>query len=78
MINGESWGVYVSAQQFNTDFVRDWFKHHERRAVEGAGQPLRTRRMEYLGDDVDAYKRIYEIKSRDDAKSWARPHPDVP
>ena len=26
VINGESWGVYVNAQQFNTDFTRDYFK----------------------------------------------------
>jgi len=27
--------------------------------------------MEYLGDDVSAYKRIYEIKTKDDPKAWA-------
>jgi len=26
VINGESWGVYVNAQQFNTDFTRDYYK----------------------------------------------------
>src|SRR5207253_6629789 len=25
VINGESWGIYVNAQQFNKDFIRDWF-----------------------------------------------------
>ena len=27
--------------------------------------------MEYLGDDASAYKRLYEIKTKDDPKSWA-------
>ena len=26
VINGESWGVYLNAEQFNSDFVRDRFK----------------------------------------------------
>ena len=38
---------------------------HDRRI-----RPLR-RGLEYLGDDIPAYKRIYEIKSKDDPKSWA-------
>src|SRR5204863_7101540 len=25
VINGESWGVYVNAQQFNKDFAKEWF-----------------------------------------------------
>ncbi len=25
VINGESWGIYVNAQQFNKDFVKEWF-----------------------------------------------------
>lgn len=26
VINGESWGIYVNAQPFNKDFIRDSFK----------------------------------------------------
>ena len=26
VINGENWGLYVNAQQFNKDFTRDFFK----------------------------------------------------
>ena len=32
VINGESWGVYVNAQQFNKDFLRDYFKTDRARA----------------------------------------------
>ena len=44
VINGESWGVYVNAQQFNKDFARDVLQEHERRALEGARPSRRTRR----------------------------------
>ena len=44
VINGESWGVYASAQQYNKDFLRDNFKTDNGRALEGAGQPRRARR----------------------------------
>ena len=71
VVNGESWGVYISAQQFNRDFTRDFFK-----SVRGArwrvpGSPGGRGGMEYLGPDAEAYKRIYEIRTRDDARSWA-------
>ena len=25
VVNGESWGVYVNAQQFNKEFLKEWF-----------------------------------------------------
>jgi len=25
VINGESWGVYINEQQFNKDFIKEWF-----------------------------------------------------
>ena len=44
-INGESWGVYVNTQQINSDFTQEWFQTHEGRAMEGAWQPRRARRI---------------------------------
>ena len=38
VINGESWGIYANAQQFNKDFVKEWFGT-KRRPLEGPGQP---------------------------------------
>ena len=70
-INGESWGVYVSAQQFNKDFVNEWFKTTDGARWKVPGSPGGRGGLEYLGDDVAAYKRIYEIKSKDDPKAWA-------
>ena len=70
VINGESWGVYVSAEQFNKDFVNDWFKTTDGARWKVPGSPNGRGGLEYLGDDITAYKRVYEIKSKDDAKSW--------
>ncbi|MBW3628669.1 MAG: CotH kinase family protein, partial [Gemmatimonadetes bacterium] len=71
VINGESWGIYVNVEQFNKDLVRDFFN------PSGAGprwkvpgSPRGRGGLEYLGDDPEVYRSIYEIKTRDDARSW--------
>jgi hypothetical protein len=71
VINGESWGIYVSAQQFNRDFLRDFFPSQEGARWKVPGSPGGRAGMEYLGEDVDAYRRLYEIKTKDDPARWA-------
>jgi hypothetical protein len=71
VINGESWGVYVNAQQFNKDFVRDNFGTTKGARWKVPGSPGGRAGLNYLGEDVAEYKRLYEIKSKDDPKSWA-------
>ena len=71
VINGESWGVYVNAQQFNKDFLRDNFSTEKGARWKVPGSPGGRGGMEYLGEDVADYKRIYEIKTKDDPKAWA-------
>jgi spore coat protein CotH len=71
VINGESWGIYVNAQQFNKDFVKEWFSTSTGARWKAPGSPGGRASLAYLGDDVAAYKRVYEIKSKDDPKSWA-------
>jgi spore coat protein CotH len=70
-INGESWGIYVNAQQFNKDFTRDYFNSTQGARWKVPGSPGGRGGMEYLGDDPASYKRTYEIKTKDDPKSWA-------
>jgi len=71
VINGESWGVYPSAQQFNKDFVNEWFKTTDGARWKVPGSPNGRGGLEYLGENnLAQYKRIYEIKTKDDAKSW--------
>jgi spore coat protein CotH len=71
VINGESWGVYVNAQQFNKDFTRDYFQSTKGARWKVPGSPGGRGGMEYLGSDPASYKRTYEIKTKDDPKAWA-------
>jgi hypothetical protein len=69
-INGESWGVYVNVEQFNTDFVKEWLGTTGGARWKVPGSPGGRGGLNYLGEDPAAYKRFYEIKSKDDPKSW--------
>lgn len=71
VINGENWGVYVNVQQFNKDFTRDFFKSTGGARWKVPGSPRGRGGLAYLGDDVAAYKKIYELKSKEDPKAWA-------
>ncbi len=72
VINGESWGVYVSQQQFNSDFVKEWFPKGKGGARwKVTGSPMGQGGLSYLGDDPAPYKRIYDLKSKEDPKAWA-------
>jgi hypothetical protein len=69
-INDENWGVYVNLQQFNTDFVREWFPAGGGARWKVPGSPMGRGGMSYLGDDPAVYRSIYDIRSRDDDRSW--------
>ena len=71
VINGESWGAYINAEQFNKDFVRDYFKTDKGARWKVPGSPGGRGGMEYWGDDPAGYKRTYDIKTKDDPKVWA-------
>lgn len=71
VINGESWGVYVNVQQFNKDFIKEWFGTTKGARWKVPGSPMGRGGLEYLGDNAAAYKKIYEIKSKDEPKAWA-------
>jgi spore coat protein CotH len=70
VINGESWGLYINSQQFNKDFLRDTFQTTEGSRWKVPGSPRARGGLNYLGEDPEPYKKIYEIKSKDDPKSW--------
>ncbi len=71
VINGESWGPYVNSEHFNSDFVNEWFGTTKGARWKVPGSPMGRGGLNYLGEDAAAYKRIYEIKSKDDPKAWA-------
>ncbi len=76
VINGESWGVYV-----NVAAVQQRLRARARSTPTGGarwkvpGSPRGRAGLEYLGDDPAAYRELYEIKTKDDAESWAVAHP---
>lgn len=71
VINGESWGVYSNVQQVDKAFLQEWFKTKDGTRWKVPGSPNGRGGLEYLGDDVAAYKQLYEIKGKDDPKAWA-------
>lgn len=70
VINGESWGVYTSVQQFDKVFVKEHFRADKGARWKVTGNPGGGGGLEYWGDDVEPYKRRFEIKSKDDPKDW--------
>ena len=70
-INGENWGIYVNLQQFNKEFIRDFYGTTKGARWKVPGSPRGRAGLEYLGDNVDAYRNLYEIKTRDNPKAWS-------
>lgn len=61
-INGESWGVYVNSQQFNKDFLDEWFG--TKGGVRWKVPPGRDSGLVYNGDQPAAYQQSYQLKTR--------------
>jgi hypothetical protein len=70
-INGDNWGVYTHAQQFNGDFIRDWWDTRDGARWEVPGSPRGRGGLEYFGNNPGAYRRVYEIDTDDDPAAWA-------
>jgi hypothetical protein len=70
VINGESWGVYVNVEQFNKDFTREHFHSEKGARWKVNGSPMADGGLRYLGENIEEYKRRYEIKSKDDPENW--------
>ena len=71
VINGESWGIYVNAQQVNKEFTKEFFDSTKGARWKVPGSPRGDGGLTYIGDDVAEYRKRYEIKSKDDPKSWS-------
>lgn len=69
-INGESWGVYVNAQQYNKDFLTDNYDDSKGARWKVTGSPGGRGGLEFLGDDLAQYKARYTLKTRDSDKDW--------
>ncbi len=70
VINGESWGVYGNVQQFDKVFLNDNYKTTKGTRWKVRGSPGGGGGLEYLGDDVAAYKRRFQMKSAESEEAW--------
>ena len=70
-INGEDWGVYVNQQQYNKDFLAEWFGTKRGTRWKVNGDP-RRRSFSVMGEDPRSYRAQFEIKGKDDDAAWAR------
>lgn len=70
VINGESWGIYINEQQFNSDFLEEWFG--ESRGTRWKVPPDFSGggALSFKGDNPDDYRRSYEIKTKDRPEAW--------
>ena len=64
VINGESWGLYVNSQQFNKDFLDEWFGTKD--GVRWKVPPGRESGLVYNGDQPSAYQQSYQLKTREE------------
>ncbi len=69
-INGESWGVYSSAQQFNKDFLAENYPSAKGARWKVSGSPMGRGGLEYIGDNIEDYKRTFSLKTNDSEKDW--------
>lgn len=67
VINGESWGVYINLQQYNKDFLDEWFGTRDgiRWKVGPGGGALAL-----TGNNPDAYKRNYQLMTSNVEDPW--------
>ena len=70
VINGESWGIYGSVQQFDKVFLQENYKTTKGTRWKVRGSPGGRGGLEYVGDNIADYKRTFEIKSDDNEAAW--------
>ena len=70
VINGRSWGVYASVEQFNKDFLKRNYGSKKGARWKVSGSPNGDAGLRYMGEDLEDYKSRYDIKSKDDPKAW--------
>jgi hypothetical protein len=72
VVNGESWGVYVNVQQYNKEFLAENYPTSKGTRWKVSGSPGSSGGLEYFGDNVEEYKRRFELKTGDGEKAWTK------
>ncbi|WP_146511052.1 CotH kinase family protein [Thalassoglobus neptunius] len=70
VINGRSWGIYANSQQFNKDFLKDFYDTKKGTRWKVSGSPNGDAGLRYLGEEIEPYRERYEMKSNDDEDAW--------
>ncbi len=70
VINGESWGIYASVESFNSDLTKRAFGSAAGARWKVPGSPGGQGGLAFFEDNPESYKWVYEIKTKDDLKSW--------
>jgi hypothetical protein len=69
VINGEDWGIFENVQQFNKEFIKENYSDTSGARWKAAGPNPRAS-LQYLGDNAEIYKQVFEMKSKDDPAQW--------
>ena len=72
VINGESWGVYGNAQQFDKIFLEENYPIKKGTRWKVSGSPGAAGGLEYLGERIEDYRSRFEIKSADSEEAWKK------
>ncbi|RKU12265.1 hypothetical protein C6503_17680 [Candidatus Poribacteria bacterium] len=68
VINGENWGVYINLQQYNKDFLAEWFG--TKGGIRWKVGPGRGGALTYSGEDPVAYQETYQLKTNNVENPW--------
>jgi len=68
VINGEDWGVHVSVQPLDENFLKA--NYHTTGGA--AWSVIAGGNLAYLGDNPDAYRNAYHLQTPEDARAWAK------
>ena len=68
VINGENWGIYINLQQYNKDFLDEWFG--TKGGIRWKVGPGRGGALTYTGDDPTAYQETYQLKTNNVENPW--------
>ncbi len=70
VVNGESWGIFCSVEQFNTDFLQERFGNRDGARWKVKGRPGGDSGLSFKGEDLAPYKQRYQIRSKDREEDW--------
>lgn len=65
----ESWGIYVNQQTFSREFLQENFKTTRGTRWKSPNNSTGGG-FSYLGDDIELFRRWYEMKGADDPAAW--------